>query len=429
MKRVAVLSLLAALAKFSSASAQVAADDTSTIPVAASHEWRTYVEPMLPIGERMAPLMEDSKDPLLRQEMYRLVFSGMSAGYMGLLYADPAYPDFWPVFNQAYNFWGLNPDDTYYATPIDPNGTYKISGFRGTVKIVDFGVATGQLIPRGLTAQLDPVLSSYDLDRDVHINKKDGSFETILSAERPKGYKGDWWKLEAKATFLLVRQVSYDWLHEIDGRFAIERLDRPAIKPRPTAQELEANMRSMSEWAENWTKFPLLWVKKFRAKGLVNKVAVSDFTSYGALAKQGYIEGMFELKPDEALIYETEMPKQCRYWNISLTDMLWSLVDYMNRQSSLNGYTARLDKDGKFRAVISATDPGVPNWLDTAGYATGSLFGRWKECSSMPVPVLTKVKLAEVRNYLPADTPIVTAEERDAAIRLRRKGAQLRRRW
>ena len=41
-----------------------------------------------------------------------------------------------------------------------------------------------------------------------------------------------------------------------------------------------------------------------------------------------------------------------------------------NRQSSLNGHQAVLDPDGVFRAVISARDPGVPNWLDTGGVIT-----------------------------------------------------------
>jgi hypothetical protein len=138
---------------------------------------------------------------------------------------------------------------------------------------------------------------------------------------------------------------------------------------------------------------------------------------------------VFDINADEALIYETEVPKQCRYWNIQLTDMLYNMLDSTNRQTTLNGYTALLDKDGKFRAVISAADPGVPNWLDNAGYKKGTMVGRWTECSSAPVPVITKVNVADVRKYLPADTPLVNAEQRNASIRMRRKGAQLRRRW
>jgi hypothetical protein len=39
------------------------------------------------------------------------------------------------------------------------------------------------------------------------------------------------------------------------------------------------------------------------------------------------------------------------------------------------------------------------------------------------------VPFADIRKHLPADTPAMSAQERDASLRLRRKGAQLRRRW
>ena len=419
--------LLAFWLMLSCAFAQDSPSDPSAITSVAAQEWRAYVDPLAPIGERTVALMSNPEDPQLRQEAYSLLFMSLSAAYMGLLHADAEHPDFWPIFNQAYNFWTPNPDDVYYSTPVDGNGIYKISGYRGTVRIVDFGISGGTLVTRG-SGGFDAVYANYDLDK-LHINKKDGSFEVILSAERPEGYKGDWWKLDHKSTYLLVRQIAYDWLHEVDGRFAIERLDRPAIKPRPSAEKIAADLRQVAAWTENWTRMALQWPQNYRAKGLVNKVVVRDLNSIGGLSTQKYIEGLFEIGVDEALIYETEVPTQCRYWGIELNDMRWSAIDITNRQSNLNGYTARLDKDGKFRAVIAATDPGVPNWLDSAGYASGVMFGRWTECSSSPTPTVTKVKLADVRHYLPADTPMVTAEARDAAIRLRRKGAQLRRRW
>ena len=75
------------------------------------------------------------------------------------------------------------------------------------------------------------------------------------------------------------------------------------------------------------------------------------------------------------------------------------------------------------------TDPGVPNWLDTAGFKQGTIYGRWYDCSSNPLPTLKRVKLSEVRDHLPADTPIVTPEERTTQLRDRVRGAQRRRRW
>ena len=99
------------------------------------------------------------------------------------------------------------------------------------------------------------------------------------------------------------------------------------------------------------------------------------------------------------------------------------------RQSSLNGHQARLDQDGRFRAVISLTDPGVPNWLDPAGYTQGMLMGRWYAADSHSMPTLKRVPLAKVRDHLPAATPWMAPEERSTQLRERRIGGQLRRRW
>jgi hypothetical protein len=112
-----------------------------------------------------------------------------------------------------------------------------------------------------------------------------------------------------------------------------------------------------------------------------------------------------------------------------LADDFWRSIDWVHHQSSLNGFTARLDEDGKFRAVVSIQDPGIPNWLDTAGRNTGQIYGRWTNSTSEIAPVVTKTKITDVRQFFPAGTPMVSAQERDAAIRLRRKAAQLRRRW
>src|SRR3546814_20654130 len=85
-------------------------------------------------------------------------------------------------------------------------------------------------------------------------------------------------------------------------------------------------------------------------------------------------------------------------------------------RSSLNDAQARVDKDGLFRAVISAQDPGVPNWLDTAGNASGAVQGRWLDCSDKPIPDTRVVKVKDIRKYLPADTHRDNAEHCEASI-------------
>ena len=389
-------------------------------------EWRSNIAALLPMGE-LTQRLRDPSDPQLRQELYRLMYSQIAQGYFALVYVDPQHPDFWPGFNQAFNLFAPNPDNAYYTSPIDDDGVYKISGFRGSVRVVGFNLGSGMKFKRA-TGVLGPTLADYDID-EMHVNKKDGSFEFVLSPERPKAYTGDWRKLLPGTTSILIRQISYDWAHEVDGRFAIERLDRAAIKPRASAEKIADDLKLIAQWAEGWTAMELGWTQGMRDKGLTNKVIVTDITSVGGLSTQKYIQGLFDLAADEALILETEVPKQCLYWNIQLNDELLSMIDPLNRQTTLNGYSARLDRDGKFRVVISAQDPGVPNWLDNAGLGKGGIWGRWNKCSSYPTPAITKVKVADVRKYLPADTPVVTAEARDAAIRARRKAAQLRRRW
>ena len=136
-----------------------------------------------------------------------------------------------------------------------------------------------------------------------------------------------------------------------------------------------------------------------------------------------------DIENDEALIIETELPEKVRYWSFLVTDDLFATIDWTNRQSSLNGHQARIDADGRFRAVVSLRDPGVPNWLDTGGCLHGAIQGRWNQASSAPHPTLTRVALEDVRSHIPGDTPVVSPEEREKVLRERRMGAQMRRKW
>jgi len=149
----------------------------------------------------------------------------------------------------------------------------------------------------------------------------------------------------------------------------------------------------------------------------------------GALSRQFYLPAVFEFEDDEALILETDLPKVRQYWNFQLNDPYFNAVEYVYRLSSTNGHFAKISADGKFRAVLSLNDPGVPNWLDPAGFRQGTIYGRWYDCDSCPTPTLQRVKFSELRNYLPADTPVVTPEQRAEELRRRVRGCQRRRRW
>ena len=228
---------------------------------------------------------------------------------------------------------------------------------------------------------------------------------------------------------LLVRLVGSDWGKEVEPTLSIERLDVRAARPRPAAATLEANLRSIPASAGFIAPLLVDRPQKLRAEGYVNKLKDVDFSQMGGLAGQVYYEGVYELKDDEALIVETPLPERCTYRSLILTNEIYETIDWYNNSSSLNAAQAPADEDGVVRIVVSARDPGVRNWLDTAGYPTGVIQGRWMECSSKPVPTVRKVALADVRKSLPAATPPISAEARDQQIRDRRAALQQRPLW
>lgn len=395
----------------------------------AMQEWRRYLEPLLSLPDRIVPQMLHADDAQLRRELYREMFSQLLPAYFGLLHADPRHPDFWPFTTPCTAYAGANPDHDYYITPLDDDGVYCISGYRGTVRRIDAQVGTGTFFSRGMQDEnrLGLTLDNFNID-DLQI-AADGFFSVVLSRERPNGYGGDWWPLKEKARYLLMRQTAYDWEREADGRVAIERLDTPAARPRPDAEQLERDLQQLAVWAESWLQLSINFVAQIRRDQGINRIGYKDLREYGELLTQRYAYGGFELATDEALLVEARVPERCRYWSIHLMDDHGFTLDWVHRHTHLNGHMAQVDADGVFRGVISAQDPGVPNWLDTMGYATGTVQVRWEDCSHWPDHTVQRIKLSDLPRHLPASTPRVSLTERDAILRARRRGAQWRKRW
>jgi hypothetical protein len=384
--------------------------------------WEEYVDLLKRAGELNA-LTPDPASDQTRAEFYKQVAMNLTLGYFMHFQSTPEHPDWTPFLNSVF-LLQPNPDDTYYYAPVRGDGVYRIVGERGSTRLMTFTLTRDKM---GMKEKMGPAFGYYDAD-ELTLDA-DGRFEVIFSTERPADWAGDWRYLHPETDNIVIRQRSYDWGRERDARFAIECLSVEALKPRLTVPYVDEKLRRMfGDFPYNLSKLWLSYQQATMARTeLVNHARLTEFPS--GLEVQTYWEGVYDIAEDEALILETELPEERRYWNIQLNDELWNATEYMHRQSSLNGHQARVDSDGRFRAVISLADPGVPNWLDTAGYRRGTFIGRWFQCSSHPVPTLKKVRLSEVREHLPADTPVVGAEARRAALRERRIGAQLRRRW
>jgi hypothetical protein len=121
---------------------------------------------------------------------------------------------------------------------------------------------------------------------------------------------------------------------------------------------------------------------------------------------------------------DPQVQQQCHYSSMILTNDIYEITDWYNHHSSLNDSQYHVDKDGMLRIVVSSKDPGVANWLVTAGYPTGAIQGRWTNCDAQPVPAVRKVAPKDVRKSLPRDTSLMTAEQRQGVIRERRAAPQ-----
>lgn len=362
-------------------------------------------------------------DPAYRADVYRQTMTSLSYAYFAYFHATPEHPDWGPLWNPVYTLQP-NPDDIYVMTPIRGDLTYRLSGNRGTCKILSI---TTQKAQSG-SYDTPPVPNAHnEVDtNDLGIALGE-DFEILFSAQRPEGHTGHWAPLHPEAGYMYLRYRMYDWLAETDPVLSIECLSPVPPKPRLTPEDILHRIGEMAKFPGRKTKmyYPM-------QNGVKDRVGFNVFEPVrypGALVKQTYWPAVYQLEDDEALIIETEIPAHAPYWNVQLNDPLFNALEYVYRLSSTNGAMATLSSDGKYRGVIALTDPGVPNWLDPCGYNEGGIYGRWYECDSEPVPTISRVKLADLRNHLPADTPVVTPDERAAELRRRVAACQRRRRW
>ncbi len=383
--------------------------------------WDEFIESLRTLPDRMLAKLPEAKrsDPQFQQEVARLALESIASTTIDAIGGDGDFPAFLPSIGQLLNVGQPNADTIYRSARISPGGIYRIRGRKGSLN----QIVLGQVAPHaeGVTR------SHFDIN-SLETDDK-GRFDLLLSAERPEGYTGGWWELAPTASMLLLRMVSYDWENEEAPTFSIERLDRPMGRPRPPATDLEQRLRALPRTIDFMGLMFVDHVEQLRQEGYIKKFKEFDVGPIGGLVGQFYYETVFELAHDEALIIESPVPDVCPYRSLILTNEIYETIDWINNHSCMNGAQAQPDSDGILRFVVSAKDPGVKNWLDTAGYPTGAIQGRWTNCDSQPFPAIRKVALADVLSELPGDTARVTPQERDQIIRERRAAYLQRPHW
>jgi hypothetical protein len=308
-----------------------------------------------------------------------------------------------PSNTDAVFKWGMDcPDCLYTGSGLKGGDTYRLWGNRGTARYV------GLQTMAGMASTANVLLDEIEL-------APNGDFELILSAdERP----GNWMKIADDATQLVVRHFFYDWDTEVPSSLSIERLSAtPAVAS--AAIEPQAAMARQLIALGDFVEANLDFFLQFARPENPNTFNPPfDGTAMGAAAENRPVIGSFRLGPDEALVVEVE-PPQGLYWSYSIGNPWWETIDYGRHQSSLNGHQAVPDEDGILRVVIAHHDPGIANWLDTAGHSEGPVILRCVRTETAPVPTTRVVPFADVAAALPAFTRRLSADERAAAMEAR----------
>lgn len=326
---------------------------------------------------------------------------------------DPFEPSLKPGSTDAVLKWGMDcPDALYLGSPIRGDATYRVSGSRGSVRYLGFQTMVG------IASAANVVADELDI-------ADDGSFALTLSArERP----GNWMPLREDVSSLVVRQFFYDWDREKPASLSIELVDggRPRdvrdLDAAGTARQIVALGEFVKASLEFWGSIQ----SSLRERGVNAFHEPGARTDLGGAEENVTVWGSWELGEDQALVVELE-PPEALYWSIALGNHWWESIDYVNHQSSLNGHQARLDADGTFRAVVAREDPGVANWLDTAGQHQGPMIMRYVRAAAAPVPKTTLVPMRDLSDALPPDTARCDPETRARTVAARR--AAVRRRF
>jgi hypothetical protein len=307
------------------------------------------------------------------------------------------------------------PDMRYAIVLLDGSRTYRLHGRLGALRLALWQVHSHVM---GLPDSKE--IGNYDL---TDLAGPDGTVDLTISGDESADIRLD---PSSPLNFVLVRRIlgriteDYGdlYLEDTDGdRTPLE------IDPGHVAMRVRAAAALLRFLSRNWmvglyeyylgsagAKNAFCYIPGGR---MSTDFAGSDSTTYGFC--------VYELEPDEALIVEWDAVESA-YWSWQLGDVWSNALDFINYQTDLNMNTATVDADGKVRAVVCASDPGVPNWLDTRGRPEGVVVLRnYKERSPSSPPVARKVALSALRDELPAETGTVSPAEREEALRRRRK--------
>ena len=361
----------------------------ATLRLLSGATWNEFCETLKTAGNvvlsRTAPA-----DELTRAEGFRYLSRLVRAGLEAFVeHADPLAPVLFRPVHETVKMGADNPDNYYQWARIGGDQRYVIRGRRGTINYLGLGTYAGTYGAGGRSAQ-----TGYIEGRDLQL-EPDGAFEVLLSQQRPES--GNWLPMEPDTSSLIVRQTFLDREHETIAELSIERVGGDPGPTPVTPERMDQALTSAGRLVVGASMMFASWAADFRKR--VNELPrFDDNTSLAAHGDPNiaYYHSYWELGLDEALVVEVT-PPPCEYWNFQLNNHWMESLDYAHHRIAINKHEARLEPDGSVRIVVAHSDPGLPNWLETAGHERGTMCFRWVRAEVHPQPQTRVVKLVELK--------------------------------
>jgi hypothetical protein len=381
----------------------------------------------------------------LENTNYELLSAGLSRVtelFDGVFFQSPEVVAGDAADSRQY-FQFFTPDIYYHATAgLAPGATYELTGTVGK------GTEALAIATEAITGSTAVSKESLELDHGLVVNP-DGTFTIDIGPTEPSGavnFINDTDATTNGDASLLIRDVLGDWAQG-PGSISIQCVSDcpaffsiPSTGIFPSADAATADIDSLTGASTTQiTSIDSLLTTLFTAFGNIvgpfnqenmglAEVAGDELpaNTMSALAPETSVfatglpsaevsGGNFDLDPSEALIVKVP-DVAAAYSGIELMNVFGAALPFTLAQTTLNNTTAFDDPDGYTYYVVSATNPGVANWLDSNGVTSGEIFARFENLPGgtdpTGLPVTTElVPVADVASYLPADTPTVSPAE------------------
>ncbi|GJF12500.1 hypothetical protein NGTWS0302_01980 [Mycolicibacterium cyprinidarum] len=263
--------------------------------------------------------------------------------------------------------WGIdNPDSVYRVIPISGDERYEIRGRVGQNRMTEnyFTLWDANM---GTVA----VLNGRTMEVDA-----DGSF-TITVDSAPANGRPNHVQSTPQAHEFYIRDVLLNWDRDDPNQLTVERLGAPTNTSRParTLDEQADATAAMMAYFANFTGKLSHGIYKMQANNF-NLAWSAD--KVGAMRNQVYVMGRFDLNPGEGFVVDVS-DGGAEYFTVPLSNIWGTTLDIVDRTGSLNKAQSEPNEDGSYTYVISPTDPGVANWIDSDGLNEGILTLRMAE--------------------------------------------------